>query len=78
MIMFGLYEKLISRFFLRKFISTKNASVIFSIVKRFDGISFLMCKKMPPLFLSRSRRKGLLKPFMKNCPIGKPSSILFP
>ena len=58
--------------------STKNASIIFSIVKSFDGIFSLMYNKMPLPFLSRSRRKGLLKPFMKNYPIGKLASSFFP
>ena len=73
------YELLISHFFLCKFISTENASITFSIAKSADGISFLMYNKIPPRFLSRSRRKGLIKSFMKTCPIGKLSSIvLFP
>ena len=72
--LFGLYEELISHFFFCKFIDAKNASVIFSIAKSFDGISSLMYNKIAPPFLSRSRPKGLLKPFMKNYPIGKLSS----
>ena len=41
-----------------------NDSIIFSIGKNIDGISFLMYNKIPPPFLSRSRRKGLLQSFM--------------